>query len=123
VVSPAVTGFPPKCASGMLISSNLRGREAGGASCETLRGWTIEDGLWTDRRHRLASPRQPRDYLGELVQIDGSEHAWFETRGETCTLSSRLDDARFIYKISFDSIRSPRCLRLKPIGTLRPSIL
>src|ERR1700680_2442855 len=58
-------------------------------SRETLRGWMIADGLWCDRRHRLASPHQPRrrrDCLGELVQIDGSEHAWVEARGETCTL-------------------------------------
>jgi hypothetical protein len=64
-------------------------------SRETLRGWMIEDGLWSDRRHRLASPHQPRrrrDCLGELVQIDGSEHAWFETRGETCTLLAFVDD-------------------------------
>jgi hypothetical protein len=48
-------------------------------SHETLRGWMIADGLWIDRRHRLTSPHQPRrrrDCLGELVQIDGSEHAW-----------------------------------------------
>jgi hypothetical protein len=65
-------------------------------SRETLRGWMIEDGLWTDRRHRLPSPHQPRrrrDCLGELVQIDGSEHAWFETRGATCTLLAFVDDA------------------------------
>jgi hypothetical protein len=46
-------------------------------SRETLRGWMIADGLWQDRRHRLAVPHQPRrrrDYLGELVQIHGSEH-------------------------------------------------
>jgi hypothetical protein len=52
--------------------------------------------LWVDRRHRLASPHQPRrrrDCLGELVQIDGSEHAWFETRGETCTLLALVEDA------------------------------
>jgi hypothetical protein len=58
-------------------------------SRETLRGWMIADGLWTDRRHRLPSPHQPRrrrDCLGELVQIDGSEHAWFEDRGTMCTL-------------------------------------
>ena len=51
---------------------------------ETLRQWMIADGLWKDRRHRLPSPHQPRrrrDCLGELVQIDGSEHAWFEDRG------------------------------------------
>jgi hypothetical protein len=65
-------------------------------SRETLRCWMIADGLWVDRRHRLASPHQPRrrrDCLGELVQIDGSEHAWFETRGETCTLLAFVDDA------------------------------
>ena len=58
-------------------------------SHETLRGWMIADGLWTDRRHRLPSPQQPRrrrECLGELVQIDGSEHAWFENRGGMCTL-------------------------------------
>jgi hypothetical protein len=62
----------------------------------TLRGWMIADGLWIDRRHRLPSPHQPRrrrDCLGELVQIDGSEHAWFETRGEMCTLLAFVDDA------------------------------
>jgi hypothetical protein len=65
-------------------------------SRETLRGWMIADGLWVDRRHRLASPHQPRrrrDCLGELVQIDGSEHAWFEDRGEVCTLLAFVDDA------------------------------
>ena len=56
----------------------------------------IADGLWVGRRHRLASPHQPprrRDCLGELVQIDGSEHPWFEDRGETCTLLAFVDDA------------------------------
>ena len=49
-----------------------------------------------DRRHRLPSPHQPRrrrDCLGELVQIDGSEHAWFENRGPVCTLLAYVDDA------------------------------
>ena len=56
-------------------------------SRETLRGWVIADGLWQDRRHYLASPHQPRrwrDCLGELAQIDGSEHVWFEDRGAPC---------------------------------------
>ena len=79
----------------------------------------IADGLWIDRRHRLASPHQPRrrrDCLGELVQIDGSEHAWFETRGETCTLLAFVDDAtscsmqlRFVASESaFDYFRATR---------------
>src|ERR1700760_4958010 len=65
-------------------------------SRETLRGWMIADGLWIDRRHRLAAPHQPRrrrECLGELVQIDGSEHAWFEDRGDICTLLAFVDDA------------------------------
>src|ERR1700748_3522166 len=63
---------------------------------ETLRQWMMGDGLWVDRRHRLPSPHQPRrrrECLGELVQIDGSEHAWFEDRGPTCTLLAFVDDA------------------------------
>jgi hypothetical protein len=88
-------------------------------SRETLRGWMITDGLWIDRRHRLASPHPPRrrrDCLGELVQIDGSEHAWFEDRGETCTLLAFVDDAtsrlmqlRFVASESaFDYFRTIR---------------
>jgi hypothetical protein len=88
-------------------------------SHETLRGWMIAEGLWIDRRHRLACPHQPRrrrDCLGELVQIDGSEHAWFETRGGTCTLLAFVDDAtsrlmqmRFVASESaFDYFRTIR---------------
>src|ERR1700693_990304 len=88
-------------------------------SRETLRGWMIADGLWIDRRHRLPSPHQPRrrrECLGELVQIDGSEHAWFEDRGETCTLLAFVDDAtsrlmqlRFVVSESaFDYFRATR---------------
>src|ERR1700676_3110411 len=88
-------------------------------SRETLRGWMIADGLWTDRRHRLPSPHQPRrrrDCLGELVQIDGSEHAWFEGRGGMCTLLAFVDDAtsrlmvlRFVASESaFDYFRATR---------------
>src|SRR3954463_2508558 len=65
-------------------------------SHETLRVWVVAAGLWVDRRHRLPSPHQPRlrrDCLGELVQIDGSEHAWFEDRAEKCTLLAFVDDA------------------------------
>jgi Helix-turn-helix domain len=63
---------------------------------ETLRQWMMADGLWVDRRHKLPSPHQPRrrrECLGELVQIDGSEHRWFEDRGDICTLLAFVDDA------------------------------
>ena len=88
-------------------------------SRETLRVWMIAAGLWVDRRHRLPSPHQPRrrrDCLGELVQIDGSEHAWFEDRAEKCTLLAFVDDAtsrlmhlRFVASEStFDYFRATR---------------
>jgi hypothetical protein len=88
-------------------------------SRETLRGWLIAEGLWVDRRHRLPSPHQPRrrrECLGELVQIDGSEHAWLEDRGPVCTLLAFIDDAtsrimllRFVASESaFDYFRATR---------------
>ena len=72
-----------------LAAEKLAEHHGCSVSRETLRGWMIADGLWQDRRHRLPSPHQPRrrrDCLGELVQIDGSEHAWFEDRGPPCTM-------------------------------------
>jgi len=63
---------------------------------ETLRQWMIADGIWLrrkDRLRRVQQPRPRRDCLGELVQIDGSEHWWFEGRGPQCTLLVYIDDA------------------------------
>ncbi len=65
-------------------------------SHETLRKWMIADGLWLDRQRRLKrayQPRYRRDCVGELVQVDGSEHRWFEDRGPMCTLLVFIDDA------------------------------
>jgi transposase len=65
-------------------------------SRETLRAWMIAEGLWQDRKKRRArvyQPRYRRDCVGELVQIDGSEHRWFEDRGPICTLLVFIDDA------------------------------
>jgi hypothetical protein len=63
---------------------------------ETLRVWMIEAGLWLDRkqrRKRVHQPRSRRDCVGELVQVDGCEHWWFEGRGPQCTLLVFIDDA------------------------------
>src|SRR3982750_3362722 len=65
-------------------------------SRETLRQWMLTEGLWTDRKARLRpvhQPRQRREYLGELVQLDGSAHWWFEDPGPPCTLLVYVDDA------------------------------
>jgi transposase len=62
---------------------------------ETLRRWLIKERLWKKRRKRSAhrSWRARRGHFGELVQMDGSHHKWFEERGEGCCLMNMVDDA------------------------------
>jgi hypothetical protein len=65
-------------------------------SVETLRHWMIEDGLWVPRARReprIQQPRRRRPCRGELIQIDGCDHEWFEERAERCTLLVFVDDA------------------------------
>lgn len=63
---------------------------------ETLRGWLLQAGLWRKRRKRAGhrSWRERRAHFGELVQMDGSHHEWFEKRaaGRSC-LMKLIDDA------------------------------
>ena len=44
--------------------------------------------LWLSRTQRKTfhQPRLRLESYGELIQIDGSDHRWFEQRGEPCTL-------------------------------------
>jgi hypothetical protein len=52
-------------------------------SLEALRQWMIGAGLWVSRAQRRQRPHPPRyrrPCLGELVQIDGCNHEWFEAR-------------------------------------------
>ena len=65
-------------------------------SVETLRLWMIETKLWHGKVRRRAKPhpmRERRARLGELIQIDGSPHDWFEGRAPRCTLIIFIDDA------------------------------
>jgi hypothetical protein len=65
-------------------------------SVETLRHWMIEDGLWVPRARReprIQQPRRCRPCRGELIQIDGCDHEWFEERAGRCTLLVFVDDA------------------------------
>lgn len=65
-------------------------------SVETLRLWMIAAKLWHGKVRRRAKPhpmRERRPRLGELVQIDGSPHDWFEGRAPICTLILFVDDA------------------------------
>ncbi len=62
---------------------------------ETLRRWMVAEGLWLSRQQwrTFHKPRLRWDNVGELIQIDGSQHRWFEERGERCTLLVFIDDA------------------------------
>ena len=65
-------------------------------SVETLRQWLMAAGLWQAKPRpaaRIHPSRPRRPCLGELVQIDGSPHDWFEGRAPACTLIVFIDDA------------------------------
>ena len=76
-------------------NEKLRGKHGIMLSVNTLRSGMILEGLWKPirggKRHRAW--RERRFCLGELVQLDGSEHAWFEDRGKICALVIYIDDA------------------------------
>ncbi|MGY3341367.1 hypothetical protein ACVWZ4_007329 [Bradyrhizobium sp. USDA 4472] len=79
-----------------LAAEKLKENHACLVSRETLRKWMLADGLWIDRKRRLPSVHQPRnrrERTGELIQIDGSKHYWFEGRGPECSLLAYIDDA------------------------------
>jgi transposase len=65
-------------------------------SRESVRQIMIAEGVWKPKRAKQPATHQMRERracLGELVQIDGSDHAWFEGRGPKCTLLVYIDDA------------------------------
>lgn len=68
-------------------------------ACSTLRGWMLDAGLWSRARRSRPKPkrRERRAHFGELVQLDGSFHDWYEGRGEregrrSCVMNM-VDDA------------------------------
>lgn len=93
---PRYEGFGPTLACEKLVE-----RYGFHLSVWTLRRGMIQAGLWHPRksppRHRAWRERRPQ--LGMLVQLDGSEHAWFEGRGPRCVLVLFIDDAtsRILY--------------------------
>jgi hypothetical protein len=63
---------------------------------ETIRRLMTDAGLWIPRKQRppkIHQPRNRRACVGELIQIDGSDHRWFEERAPACTLLVFVDDA------------------------------
>lgn len=83
--------FGPTLASEMLVQ-----RHGISLSVESVRTLMIKAGLWRARRKRqpaIHPMRERRASRGELIQIDGSPHDWFEQRGPRCTLLVFIDDA------------------------------
>lgn len=65
-------------------------------SRESTRKIMIQNGVWSaksKKRPAIHQQRKRRARYGELIQIDGSPHDWFEDRGERCTLLVYIDDA------------------------------
>ena len=64
-------------------------------SAETIRQLMIAANLWEDRKRKAAHRewRERKDCFGEMVQMDGSDHAWFEDRAAKCVLLASIDDA------------------------------
>jgi transposase len=62
---------------------------------DTLRRWMLAAGLWSRARKRRAHRRrrERKAHFGELVQLDGSFHPWFERRGPQSCLLTMVDDA------------------------------
>ena len=106
---PSNCGFPPKLKSKVIkhyrakysgfgptfAAEKLFEREKIDIHRETLRKWLIEAGDW-NRVRKSRSHRQWRErkhHFGEIVQVDGSHHNWFEQRGQKCVLMGYIDDA------------------------------
>jgi len=63
-------------------------------SVETVRMLMVQANIWVSkaqRSKRSYQPRYRRERFGELIQIDGSSHQWFEDRGSKCTLLVYID--------------------------------
>jgi len=78
-----------------LAAEHLAAEDGLKVDSETLRRWMLGAGLWSRerRRRRYRRRRERKAHFGELVQMDGSFHAWLEDRGPRGCLMDLVDDA------------------------------
>lgn len=90
IADPKYSGFGPT-----LMSEKLEEYQGIVVSRETVRQLMIEEGRHHPRvkKKRVHLQRERRERRGELVQIDGSYHAWLEGRGPKACLLLFVDDA------------------------------
>jgi hypothetical protein len=79
----------------LFVSEKLSKRHNISFSSEFIRQLMIEYHLWIPGKSRKKNHqrRERRECQGELVQMDASDHAWFEGRGPRCHLHALIDDA------------------------------
>ena len=78
-------------------------------SLTTIRKEMVSVGLWKPNRRRKAHIHQLRERracFGELVQLDGSPHDWFEGRAPKCNLNVFIDDATGIPVLEFGIVET-----------------
>jgi hypothetical protein len=78
-----------------LAAEKLAERHGITLSDETVRRWLRARGVvhFTRRKRPHRAWRERRAHVGELLQLDGSHHDWFEGRGPQCVLMAYIDDA------------------------------
>ena len=78
-----------------LVAEHLASEDGLTVDHETVRRWMLAAGLWSRQRKRTPyRQRRPRKaHFGELVQLDGSFHPWYEARGPRRCLIAMVDDA------------------------------
>ena len=78
-----------------LAAEKLAERHGIPISAETMRGWLLAKGVthFQRRKRPHRAWRERKAQVGELVQLDGSHHDWFEGRGPRCVLMAYIDDA------------------------------
>jgi transposase len=80
---------------GPTLAAEYLAREKLAVPVQTLRRWLIEEGLWQVTRCRSVHRRwrARKECFGEMVQMDGSHHDWFEGRRPWAVLMVMIDDA------------------------------
>jgi hypothetical protein len=89
-VQEKYSGFGPT-----LAAEHLWSEDGLAVHPETLRRWMLSTGQWVKARKRKQhrKRRERRAHFGELVQMDGSFHDWYETRAPKGCLMNMVDDA------------------------------
>src|SRR5437867_2847096 len=78
-----------------LAAEHLASEDGVRVHYDTLRRWMLAAGLWSRARTRSAhrARRERKAHFGELVQLDGSFHLWYEARAPRGCLMNLVDDA------------------------------